>query len=42
MWLATQVTPQLQAPLSLLLGYVGVPTVSTMLETKKLARRALV
>ena len=24
MWLATQVVPQLQAPLSLLLGYLGV------------------
>ena len=29
MWLATQVVPQLQAPLSLLLGYLGVATVST-------------
>ena len=32
MWLATQVVPQLQAPLSLLLGYLGVATVSTLLE----------
>ena len=31
MWLATQVVPQLQAPLSLLLGYLGVATVSTLL-----------
>ena len=42
MWLATQVVPQLQAPLSLLLGYLGVVTVSTLLEANKLARRALV
>ena len=42
MWLATQVIPQLQAPLSLLLGYLGVATVSTLLEANKLARRALV
>ena len=42
MWLATQVVPQLQAPLSLLLGYLGVATVSTLLEENKLARRALV
>ena len=42
MWLATQVRPQLQAPLSLLLGYLGVATVSTLLEANKLARRALV
>ena len=42
MWLATQVVPQLQAPLSLLLGYSGVATVSTLLEANKLARRALV
>ena len=42
MWLATQVVPQLQAPLSLLLGYLGVATVSTLLEANKLARRALV
>ena len=42
MWLATQVVPQLQAPLSLLLGYLGVATVSTLLEVNKLARRALV
>ena len=41
MWLATQV-PQLQAPWSLLLGYLGVATVSTLLEANKLARRALV
>ena len=36
MWRATQVIPQLQAPSSLLLGYVGVATVSTMLEAKNL------
>ena len=42
MWLATQVVPQLQAPLSLLLGFLGVATVSTLLEANKLARRALV
>ena len=42
MWLATQVVPQLQAPLSLLLGYLGVATVSTLLEANKVARRALV
>ena len=42
MWLATQVMPQLQAPLSLLLGYLSVATVSTLLEANKLARRALV
>ena len=42
MWLATQVVPQVQAPLSLLLGYLGVATVSTLLEANKLARRALV
>ena len=42
MWLATQVVPQLQAPLSLLLGYLGVATVSTLLEANKLARRSLV
>ena len=42
MWLATQVVPQLQAPLSLLLGYLGVATVSTLLEANKLARCALV
>ena len=42
MWLAIQVVPQLQAPLSLLLGYLGVATVSTLLEANKLARRALV
>ena len=42
MWLATQVVPQLQAPLSLLLGYLGVATVSTLLEANKLGRRALV
>ena len=42
MWLATQVVLQLQAPLSLLLGYLGVATVSTLLEANKLARRALV
>ena len=41
MWLATQVIPQWQAPLSLLLGYVGVATVSTMLDANKLTRRAL-
>ena len=39
MWLATQVIPQLQAPLTLLLGYLGVATVSTLLEANKLARR---
>ena len=42
MWLATQGVPQIQAPLSLLLGYLGVATVSTLLEANKLARRALV
>ena len=42
MWLAIQVVPQLQAPLSLLLGHLGVATVSTLLEANKLARRALV
>ena len=42
MWLAAQVIPQLQSPLSLSLDYVGVATVSTMLEANKLARRALV
>ena len=42
MWLATQVVPQLQAPLSLLLGYFEEATVSTLLEANKLARRALV
>ena len=42
MWLATQVVPQLQALLSLLLGYLGVATDSTLLEANKLARRALV
>ena len=42
MWLATQVVPQLQAPLSLLLGHLGVATVSTLLEANKLARRAQV
>ena len=39
---ATQVNPHLQAPLSLLLGYVGVATASTVLEANKLSRRALV
>ena len=42
MWLATQVIPQLQALLSLLLGYLSVANVSTLLEANKLARRALV
>ena len=42
MWLATQVTPQLQAPLSLRLGYLSVANVSTLHEANKLARRALV
>ena len=42
LWLVTQGIPQLQAPLSLLLGCVGVATVSTVLEANKLARRALV
>ena len=42
MWLATQVIPQLQAPLSLLLRYLSVADVSTLLEANKLARRALV
>ena len=42
MRLATQVVPQLQAPLLLLLGYLGVATVSTLLWANKLARRALV
>ena len=42
MWLATLVVPQLQAPLSLLLGYLSVATVSTLFEANKLARRALV
>ena len=42
MWLATQAVPQLQAPSSLLSGYLGVATVSTLLEANKLARRALV
>ena len=42
MWLETQVIPELQAPLSLLLGYVGVATVSTVLEANKFVRRALV
>ena len=42
MWLATQVVPQLQAPLSLLLGYLGVAIVSTLLQANKLARCALV
>ena len=32
MWWATQVVPQLQAPLSLLLGYLSVATVSTLFE----------
>ena len=41
-WLATRVIPQLHAPFSLLLGHVGVATVSTMLEANQLARRALV
>ena len=41
-WLATQVVPQIQAPLSLLLGYLGVATVSTLLEANKLASHALV
>ena len=36
MWLATQVVPQLQAPLSLLLGYLGVATVSTLLKLTNL------
>ena len=40
MRLATQVVPQLQVPLSLLWGYLGVATVSTLLEANKLARRA--
>ena len=34
--------PQLQAPLSLLLRYVGVATVSTIREANTLARRAFV
>ena len=42
MWLATQVIPQLQAPLSLFLGYLSVATVWTLLDANKLARRALV
>ena len=42
MWLATQVVPMLQAPLSLLLDYVGVATVSTMLRVNNLARCALI
>ena len=41
MWLATQVIPQLQAPLPLLLGYVGIARVSIRLEAYKLARHAL-
>ena len=41
-WLASRGIPQCQAPLSLLLGYIGVATVSTILEAHKLARRALV
>ena len=41
-WLATQVIPQLSAPLSVHVGYIGVATVSTMLEANKLARRAMV
>ena len=35
-------TLQLQAPLSLLLGYVEVATVSTMLEANTISRSALV
>ena len=42
MLLTIQVVPQLKAPLSLLLGYLGVATASTLLEANKLARRALV
>ena len=42
MWLATQVIPQLQAPLSLILGYLSVANVSTLLEANKLSRLALV
>ena len=42
MWLATPVILQLQAPLSLLLGYVRVTTVSTKLEANKFLRRALI
>ena len=36
MWLAAQVIPQLQAPLSLLLGSLSVAIVSTLLEANKL------
>ena len=42
MWLAAQVIPQLQAPVSLLLGDFGVTTLSTLLDASKLARRVLV
>ena len=42
MWLATQVIPQLQAPFSLLLGYLSVATVLTLFEANKLARLVLV
>ena len=43
MWLATQVVPQLQAPLSLPLGYLGVGhCFQHSWKANKLARRALV
>ena len=41
LWLATQVVPQLQAPLSLLLGYLGVATVSTLLEANKTCKTCI-
>ena len=42
MWLATPVILQLQALLSLLLGYVRLATVSTMLEANKFPRLQLI
>ena len=41
MWLATQVVPQLQAPLSLLFGYLGVATVPTLLGSKQTCKTGI-
>ena len=42
MKLATQVVPPRRAKWSRLLGYVGIATVSTMIEANKLARRVVI
>ena len=41
-WVETQVLDKLQAPVSLFQDYVGIVTVTTLLEANELPRRALV